>query len=59
MEAEEREKRSLASVYYTERKPKNKKWGRAGNEAIVYILSCNALSCYSTIKMLEATLATY
>ena len=27
--------RSSASVYYTERKPKNKKWGRPGNEAIV------------------------
>ena len=25
--------RSSASVYYTERKPKNKKWGRPGNEA--------------------------
>ena len=24
---------SSASVYYTERKPKNKKWGRPGNEA--------------------------
>ena len=29
----EAEERSSASVYYTECKPKNKKWGRPGNEA--------------------------
>ena len=28
--------RSSASVYYTERKPKNKKRGRPGNEATVF-----------------------
>ena len=29
--------RSSASVYYTERKPKNKKWGRPGNEATSFV----------------------
>ena len=35
--------RSSASVYYTERKPKNKKRGRPGSEAtyVVYTYSCS------------------
>ena len=38
---------SSASVYYTERKPKNKKQGRPGNEA-----NHGALTCMSGIKHL-------
>ena len=33
--------RSSASVYYTERKPKNKKRGRPGNEAIKKVTSAS------------------
>jgi len=36
--------RSSASVYYTERKPKNKKRGRPGNEATPSLLADRAMA---------------